>query len=306
MALRTTINRKNSGKVGANFLTYPDSLGTLKRHDHYVMFFINMQSNSTAKVNFGQRYDSTYRPDGSTLPGSTNKEATTLSIKRAPTKRLSQAIALYMPAQLSLNHTANYGEPEIGALTAFAMSSIGTISSDVSVGEMVKKIGAEAVSEAGTAFGQALLALGDATVTPGVKAAAEIAMGKVVNNRTEMSFEGIGRRSFSFSFKMLPNNAKEAETIEEIVTSFRFHAMPEIEGDNLAGRTMIPPSTFDIEYFPNTHLHRISTSVLESVDIKYGGERTQFFTDDQPVETELTLQFKELEIITKERVLAGF
>ena len=46
-------------------------------------------------------------------------------------------------------------------------------------------------------------------------------------------------------------------------------------------------------------MHRISTSVLEAVDVKYGGDRPQFFRDGQPVETELTLSFKELEIITK-------
>ena len=146
----------------------------------------------------------------------------------------------------------------------------------------------------------------DATIAPGAKAAIEISQGKIQNNRTEMAFEGIGRREFSFEFRLLPNNAKEAETIERIVTAFRFHAMPEIEGSDLAGRTMIAPSTFDIEYFPNTHLHRISTSVLQSVQVNYGGDRPQFFDDDHPVETQLTLGFKELEIITKERIKAGF
>ena len=151
-----------------------------------------------------------------------------------------------------------------------------------------------------------LLKAADATILPGAKAAVEISQGKVQNNRTEMAFEGIGRREFSFDFRMLPNNAKEAETIEKIVTAFRFHAMPEVDGDELTGRTMISPSTFDIEYFPNTHLHKISTSVLQTVQVNYGGDRTQFFVDDHPVETQLTLGFKELEIITKERIEDGF
>jgi hypothetical protein len=69
---------------------------------------------------------------------------------------------------------------------------------------------------------------------------------------------------------------------------------------------MITPSTFDIEYFPNTHLHKISTSVLQSVQVNYGGDRPQFFDDDHPVETQLSLGFKELEIITKERIAKGF
>ena len=211
-----------------------------------------------------------------------------------------------MPAQISVSHKANYGEAEIGALVAGAASAIGTITSDMSMGQIASKLGADAINEGGEALGLAALDALDATVASGARAAFEISQGKITNNRTEMQFEGIDRREFSFSFKMLPTSAEEAENIEKIVTAFRFHAMPEIAGDDLSGRTMIAPSTFDIEYKPNTHLHKISTSVLTSVDVKFGGERTQFFVDNQPVETELTLNFKELEIITKERIERGY
>ena len=281
-------------------LSYPESLGTMDRHKHYVMFYINQSAKS--KINFGSgAYDTSPNP-----PGSVRPEATTLSIKRAPTKRLSQAIALYMPAKLAVSHTANYGEQEMGAVVAGAVSALGTLSSGADFGEMAKTLGKKAIDGAGKEAKQAVLKALDATIAPGAKAAIEISQGKIQNNRTEMAFEGIGRREFSFEFRLLPNNAKEAETIERIVTAFRFHAMPEIEGSDLAGRTMIAPSTFDIEYFPNTHLHRISTSVLQSVQVNYGGDRPQFFDDDHPVETQLTLGFKELEIITKERIKAGF
>ena len=106
---------------------------------------------------------------------------------------------------------------------------------------------------------------------------------------------------------MLPKSSEEAQIIKEIVTLFRYHAMPEfpIEG-TLGGRTMRVPSTFDISYVPGRHLHKIDECALESVQVKYGGERTQFFVDDQPVETELTLQFRELGIITKEKIAEGF
>lgn len=297
MALLPTVVRTSTGSIGDNFISYPKELGTMERHKHYVMFFINKQSQS--KINFGS---------GAIAPETevVEKEATTLSIKRAPTKRLSQAIALYMPAQISVSHKANYGEAEIGALVAGAASAIGTITSDMSMGQIASKLGADAINEGGEALGLAALDALDATVASGARAAFEISQGKITNNRTEMQFEGIDRREFSFSFKMLPTSPEEAENIEKIVTAFRFHAMPEIAGDDLSGRTMIAPSTFDIEYKPNTHLHKISTSVLTSVDVKFGGERTQFFVDNQPVETELTLNFKELEIITKERIERGF
>jgi hypothetical protein len=76
--------------------------------------------------------------------------------------------------------------------------------------------------------------------------------------------------------------------------------------DDMLGRTLKAPSTFDIQYYPQEHLHRIGTSALEAVDVKYGGDRPQFFKDNQPVETELTLTFKELDIVTREKVARGF
>jgi len=301
MALLSTVSRTQSGNIsggtGSNFLSYPKELGTMDRHKHYVMFFINQQENS--QVDFS----------GGVVPeGSGNRtEATTLQVKRAPTKRLAQAIALYMPAQIELQHQANFGEAEIGAAVAGAGAALSAMNAETSKTEMAKALGLSAVENAGDALGLAALDALDATVAPGARAALEISRGKITNNRTEMQFEGVQRRDFSFSFKMLPTSPEEAQTIQEIVTLFRFHSMPEIDdSEGSDGRTMIPPSTFDIEYHPNKHLHKISTSILTSVSVKFGGERTQFFVDDQPVETELSLSFKELEIITKKRILDGF
>ena len=276
----------------------------MARHDHYVMFFINTQARSS--ISFGT---GSFATDGGEF-GTANAasggvqrgEKTTLTIKRAPTRRMSQAIALYMPTSVSVSHKANYGEQEIGAAVAGVLNTMDNISGDAGIGEILSDIGGQLATEGG----KALLAAADQTFAPGALAAAEIMSGKITNNRTEMKFEGIDRRTFQFQFRMLPTSPEEAQTIEEIVTAFRFHAMPEFDGSDDTGRTMIPPSTFDIEYKPNQHLHRISTSVLESVDVQYGGERPQFFTDDHPVETSITLNFKELEIITKERIQAGY
>jgi hypothetical protein len=223
MAVIPTIKRTNSGASGSPMLTYPETLGTMDRHKHYVMFYINQSAKS--KINFGVgSYDTSPNP-----PGSIRQDATTLSIKRAPTQRLSQAIALYMPAKLAVSHTANYGEQEIGAVVAGGASALATLNSGASNSEIAKELGSKMVKGGAAQLeNMALMAL-DATIAPGAKAALEISRGTVLNNRTEMAFEGIGRREFSFEFRLLPNNAKEAETIENIVTTFRYHAMPEIE-----------------------------------------------------------------------------
>ena len=76
---------------------------------------------------------------------------------------------------------------------------------------------------------------------------------------------------------------------------FRFYMSPSFEGDIGTSRTMIVPATFDIKYMyafgkENRFLNKISTCVLESCNVTYGGERVQFFrpTVDgaPPVETQ--------------------
>ena len=241
----------------------------------------------------------------------------TLSVKRAPTKRVSSSIALYMPAQVSLEQVSKYGEVEIGAATAAAIAaykgfqdggdfSASAVSAMGAFGDVAAESGKEALR---TALD---------TAAPGAKASMQISSGKVTNNRMEMVFEGVQRRGFSFSFKMMPKSEQEAKNVDRIVNMFRFYMAPSFDGPADTSRTFIVPATFDIEYYysggANRFLNRISTSVLESCNVTYGGERVQFFRPTSgingsgapPVETNIELQFKELEVITREKIVEGF
>ena len=100
--------------------------------------------------------------------------------------------------------------------------------------------------------------------------------------------------------------------------------LPEIQGDVTTSRTFITPDVFDIKYMmsdgkENEYINKISTCVLENMNVKYGGDRYQTFDPSMaeagapdgmkapPVQTEMTLQFKELELVTQNNVLArGF
>jgi hypothetical protein len=130
----------------------------------------------------------------------------------------------------------------------------------------------------------------------------------------ELAFKGINKRSFQYTFKMIPRSAREAEEIKKIVHAFKFNMLPEFEGGDLQGRSFIVPNTFDIEYMYNGNrnqfLHKISTCVLESMNVTYGGDRYKTYTATSegapPVETSISLNFKEMEMITRERVEDGF
>ena len=299
---------------GSNFsksqLSYPEDLQSADQ-GHYVQFFINEQENANISFSGG----SPSSAGGTSYGGGGG--TSTLSVKRAPTKRISSSIALYMPAQVSLQQDAKYGEVEIGATTAAAIAackgfqdqgdfSAVAVSSMGAFGKDAKESGAEALR---TALD---------TAAPGAKASMQISSSKVTNNRMEMVFEGISRRSFSFSFKMMPKSESEARNVDRIVNTFRFYMAPSFDGAADTSRTFIVPATFDIEYYfkagPNRFLNRIATSVLESCNVTYGGERVQFFRPTTgvngagapPVETNIELQFKELEVITREKIVEGF
>jgi len=287
---------KINGSSYGGDLTYPEDVTNMERTGHYVQFFINIQE--AAQVQFAAgSFNSAPTGGGSTV----QTESSTLSTTRAPTKRLGGSIQLYMPNQLSVGHSATYAEEEIAGVITGAQSMGSKWSSgDWTWGGVWSGIKRGATNMVTSAASSGVT---------GARAAADIARGEITNNRTEMKFEGINRREFSFDFKMIPKSEAEAEAIKNIVNLFRFHAMPEFSGGR-GSRTMIAPSTFDIKYMhkggEHTYMNRISTCLLESVNVTYGGDRTQFFRNTAPSTTEISLKFKELELITKERIAEGY
>jgi len=289
------INENNYKRIYGGDLNYPIDIGTMERTGHYVQFFINVQELS--KIKFPKGSFNAQTGQGSTA----SRESSTLSIERAPTKRLAASIQLYMPNQVAVSHKANYSEEEIGA----AITATGGAIDKIVNGQFGDILNKDTLKQGA---GDMAAGIGEKVGITGAKAARNIAKGTIKNNRQETMFNGIDKRTFSFEFKMVPKSEKESENIKNIVNMFRFHAMPEF----FAGseRTLVSPSTFDIKYMhkngEHTFLNRISTCILEGVDVKYGGERTQFFRNTAPASTEISLTFKELEIITKERIKDGY
>ena len=236
-------------------------------------------------------------------------------VKRAPTTRLETAIAMYMPPSVNVSYAANYVDTEIGAFSIGAGSAIKEFN-------RTGKLAAGATAFLDTvpdelknvAARQILGAIGSIIPgTQGLEEVAGMATGQIIADRMELAFKGLPKRGFQYTFKMIPKSEQEAEEIRKIVFTFKANMLPEIR-EGTAGRGMTVPNTFDIRYMymnrDNDFLHKISTCVLESMNVTYGGDRYRTFPDagdgTPPVETTMTLNFKELELITKERVYEGY
>tara|TARA_A100001011_G_scaffold392951_1_gene481670 strand:- start:1712 stop:2962 length:1251 start_codon:yes stop_codon:yes gene_type:complete len=236
----------------------------------------------------------------------------TIRIKRAATKRLKGGIAMYMPSSVQVTYGANYTDTEIGDVTGNALDAYNQFTQGrfTEAAESVFRIPQSAQD------GVRNLLLGTIGALPGMggtREAFEMKAGEIITDRLELAFKGINKRVFQYNFKMIPKNEDEAKAIRKIVFAFKANMLPEFEGGR-AGRRLIVPNTFDIQYMymgsQNQFLHHISTCVLENMNVAYGGDRYKTFNASEdgapPVETNLTLNFKELELITRERVFEGY
>ena len=112
---------------------------------------------------------------------------------------------------------------------------------------------------------------------------------------------------------MMPRSQAEADQIQEIIYAFKFNMLPEFVGDT-KGRKLRVPNTFDIQYMyqnaENSYLNKVSTCYLESMNVAYGGDRYRTFEPNEegapPVETNIQANFREIELITRERIAEGY
>jgi len=249
-------------------------------------------------------------------PGATGGMGS-LQLGKQATRRLKTAISLYMPPSISVSYGMKYTETEIGILSETGAAAIAAFRA--SSGDFTTRLKAAtgAAWDVGAGVGMEKLAQGTLdTIAPGAKALMQLESGRIIAPRMEVMFEGVGRRDFSYTFIFIPKSVNESRIVEKIIHEFKYHMHPEFVNDN--ARLMKFPSTFDILYMyqngPNNFLNKISTCFLTKMDVEYGADRFTAYerTDGRkgsgapPQKTKLSLNFSEMEILTKARIDQGF
>ena len=244
--------------------------------------------------------------------------ATGFSAQFPTTTRITDSIALYLPANVSDATTAGYDGAETGILGLLAagggafMDAMRNQDYTAAAGQLVG--GVQAISqEAFKRAGGMLVGAATETDEVAVRALGAKMFGQAENPYIEMLFKQVGLRSFSYTFQFSPRNQKEAEEVQAIIRMFRFHMLPELKGSN--HRYLTLPSTFDIHYMyqysreksaENTFYSKIATCVLSGVDVDYTPGGVKSFADGSPTQITMALSFKETEMLTKEMVDKGY
>lgn len=130
--------------------------------------------------------------------------------------------------------------------------------------------------------------------------------GFALNPFKAQAFSGHPYRTFSFKYKFLPKNKTEAETIKSIILLLKYFMHGTYDGIKI-----VYPGEFRISHkYNNTtnsnlSLFKTKNCALTKLDIVYGEGDYVSFSDGSPVETNLTMTFTELELLSSTDFVQG-
>ena len=235
---------------------------------------------------------------------------------RNTTKRITDSVAIYLPANVVDSTTATYTGAATGVIGAAAAGAFGVAknmaNSDYEAAaqglvDSAKAMVGEAAIRAATELAEGL------TGSEGTRGLINKAFGQADNPYMEVLFDKMELRTFTYNFTFSPKNKEETMDVQKIIALFRFHMAPELKGE--ANRFLTLPSEFDIHYMyqdkagqasENDFYNKIATCVCTGCEVNYTPDGVKSFEGGAPTKITMNLSFQETELLTKERINEGF
>lgn len=182
-------------------------------------------------------------------------------------------------------------------------ASVVGVASDISLAGAGKALSGAAKNA--SAAGATKLASGIGALT-GVEDAGQLVLhkqGKAINPNREMTFNGIGFRSFALEFHLIPIDKAQADGILAFIKFFQTHSSFELAGNNNAYYSY--PVEWVIEFKKGNdeiHLPKIMPCHLTDYTIDYAGAgKMAFHEGGYPVQTNISLTFVEASLHTRDK-----
>lgn len=255
-----------------------------------------------------------------------------------PKTSIVSTITLYMPDTLNMSYNSNYEEfsltSELGAAgrTAQGLYDMSRGGKNLVPGA-IEGVGSLAQSASKIAT-KGLIGGTENTTNVLLKAA-----GYAVNPQLQLLYKGIGLREFQLEFIFTPKNQAEADMTKSIIDTFTYASLPQISGAAAAGegQYFVMPSIFNLSFKfinldgsassivssimqnpsikssgsqgpglasnspeENLNLYKVGDSVLKNITVDYAPNGFAAYQDGFPVQTRLTLQFQEMNIIHRD------
>jgi hypothetical protein len=231
---------------------------------------------------------SLYMPD--TLNASYNSQYNTLDL--ATDTGIVQSLR-----QISQLAGKTIGGLDFGSLDGFKKSAVSAgnvISTDPNALDLVTKLASSKINLGQT--GTVLLK----------------GQGYAVNPQVQMIYQGVSLREFQLSFVFTPKSADDSKQIDAIIRMFKYHSLPSLQAGSQTSTDsmfLVAPSIFNVDFLINSsqniYLPKYGDCVLENIDVNYAPNGFAAFDSGAPVQTTLTLSFKETEILDKQKIKSG-
>jgi hypothetical protein len=135
------------------------------------------------------------------------------------------------------------------------------------------------------------------------------AQGYSVNPQVQLLFNQVSLRDFNLSFTFTPKSKDESYEVQKIIKMFKYHFAPGLyKGKETSSNSMFleAPSVFNVNFninnIENKYLPKYGDCALVDIDVNYAPNGWASFEDGAPVQTTLSLSFKEMEIVDKSRI----
>ena len=244
------------------------------------------------------------------LPTASRRIANELAAS-PPSEKIKKIILLPIPESISDVASVSWGDGSLSPLDAFGVSFGANF-----VDDPTKALGM-AFEKLKTAFGniendsQIMKAITAAVSGAAVGALGgnvsgnqliSRATGQIFNPNLELLFDGVGLRTFPFTFEFFPRSKKEAEQVVKILRTFKTSILAKKNAEKKAGITGVfisAPDVFQLQYMrgnkPHPFLNHFQPAALIDMQVNYTGSNTySTFRDGTPTHMQLTLTFKEL------------
>ena len=203
------------------------------------------------------------------------------ALKQRGSTEVGEMVFMYLPASIQVSDGASYSGIELGTVKGLRSLGKGTVNEN--------DVAAKAISIAQQAGG------------PGAAGAAEFGMsqGLALNPFTNMAFEGMSPRTWSFEFKLLSESAEESMAIKNIENWFRKNMYAESIGD----LSLKYPPMMRVQFWEgeaeSKFLPMVMDSYVTGLSVSYNESNSMYHADGAPIETSISLSLSENKTLTK-------
>ena len=215
-------------------------------------------------------------------------ESVALGLGSTSMHRLKDAVLLAIQEPPKVSYSMEYEDFDAGTL-------MGGLSGDIHLGDMA----AAGILK----FAELPSVVGAPNFSKGIQSMS----GTAINPFKTTLFKSVNLREFTFNYKFMAKSKNEADNIRNIIRIFKVHMHPEFSASKIF---LTHPSEFNIVYYykgvENPNFNKISTCVLLKMDVDSGADQLATFQDGMSVEINMTLHFRETEMLTREKIQEGY